>query len=141
MQKISLFHLFILQLQSILESRHQTGHTFLAMLTLRFFSHLLVYVNLCQHAKNQLILEIKLILKSRDQIDHTHFWPLPTKKVLINFYFVKPKKLNFKSQTFQYLLKCKWTFFYISDLLSSSKQTFHGIFFPMERMNQWNVSK
>ena len=55
MQKTSLFHLFRLQLQSILESRHMTGHPFLTMPTPKIFKHLLICMNLHQYAKNQLI--------------------------------------------------------------------------------------
>ena len=47
MQKISSFHLFILEMQSILESHYQTGHAqFMTMPTQTFFG---------QHAKNQAI--------------------------------------------------------------------------------------
>ena len=48
MQKISSFHLFILEMQSILGSHDQTG----------IFDQLLVYKNLHQHAKNQAISSI-----------------------------------------------------------------------------------
>ena len=52
MQKSSLFHQFIIEIQSILESCDQTGHT------QTFFDHLFIYVNLYQHVKNQAILLI-----------------------------------------------------------------------------------
>ena len=48
-RKISSFHQFILQMQSILESCNQTGHT------PKKFDQPLIYVNLYQHAKNQAI--------------------------------------------------------------------------------------
>ena len=49
MQKTSLFHLFILQIESFLESTP----------TPKIFNVLLICMNLYQHAKNQLILEIQ----------------------------------------------------------------------------------
>ena len=52
MQKFSLFHQFILELQSILESCYQTDHT------QTVFDQLFIYVNLYQHVKNQAILLI-----------------------------------------------------------------------------------
>ena len=54
MQKISLFHLFILQIQTILESRHMTSYTHFWP-TPNIFNHLLLFIKLYQHAKNQLI--------------------------------------------------------------------------------------
>ena len=54
MQKISSFHLFIPEIQPILES-HDIGwpHLFLTTLTQKNFDELLIYVDLYQHAKNQ----------------------------------------------------------------------------------------
>ena len=46
-KKISSFHQFTLEIQSILESCDQTGHT--------YFDQLIIYVNLYQHGKNQAI--------------------------------------------------------------------------------------
>ena len=51
MQKISLFHLFILQIQSFQSPALNLPHPSLTMLTPKFFNYLLVCVNLCQHAK------------------------------------------------------------------------------------------
>ena len=49
-------NMFILQIQSILESCHQTGlNTFLTMSTPKYFSHLFISMNLYQHVKSQLI--------------------------------------------------------------------------------------
>ena len=59
MQKISLFHLFILQIQSILESHHQTGHIhFWPCSPPRIFNHLLICVKLYQHANIQLVASV-----------------------------------------------------------------------------------
>ena len=58
MQKMSSFHPFILEVQSILESCDQIDHTFLTFFTTptpEFFDQLLIYVNLYQHEKNQAI--------------------------------------------------------------------------------------
>ena len=52
MQKISLFHLFISEIQSILESHDQTGNT------QNIFDQLLNLMNLYQHSKNEAILSI-----------------------------------------------------------------------------------
>ena len=60
MQKISLFNLFIIELQSILESHDQTGHA-----PLKIFYQLLIYVNLHEHAKNQAI----SLICSGDMVD------------------------------------------------------------------------
>ena len=49
-------NMFILQIQSILESCHQTGlNTFLTMSTPKYFSHLFISMNLYQHVKSRLI--------------------------------------------------------------------------------------
>ena len=59
MQKISLFHLFILQIELILESHHMTGHIhFWPLQPLNFPRpfNLYEFVPAC---KNQLILEIQ----------------------------------------------------------------------------------
>ena len=75
-KSVHIFHLFILQIQSILESHHQTSHIhFLAMLT-HFWTNQLVH---------QTFLEIQLILEFRDQIGHIHFWQRPSKNFSINF--------------------------------------------------------
>ena len=55
MQKLSLFHLFILQLQSILESSQQTGQTHLSLPTPEIINHHITCMNLFQSAKNKLI--------------------------------------------------------------------------------------
>ena len=58
MQKISLFHLFIFEIRSILEpcdQRREWPHPFLTMLTQKIFDQILIFVNLYQCAKNQLI--------------------------------------------------------------------------------------
>ena len=49
-------NMFILQIQSILESCHQTGfNTFLTMSTPKYFCHLFISMNLYQHVKSRLI--------------------------------------------------------------------------------------
>ena len=95
MQKMNLFHLFIIQ--PVLQSCHQIGHThFLTMLTQKIFDHLWICVNLYQHAKNQLI----PLAHSWDTVnfrvhrpDWTHpFFVIPNKKnldqllILVNLY-------------------------------------------------------
>ena len=59
MQKISLFHQFALEIQSILDSCDQTGHI------QTFFDQHFIYVNLCQHVKNQAI----SLICSQDMVD------------------------------------------------------------------------
>ena len=58
---------------------------------LKNFQVTFISMNLCQHPKNWLIAWIRFSdtvnLESRDQIDHTHFWPCPAKKFSINFNF------------------------------------------------------
>ena len=49
-KKISLFHLFVLEIQSILESLQATP-----MPNQKFFDQLLILVNLYQHVKNQAV--------------------------------------------------------------------------------------
>ena len=59
MQKNSLFHLFILQIQSILDFCHQIRHTqFFTMLTPKISNCFLICVKMYLHAKNQFVLEI-----------------------------------------------------------------------------------
>ena len=54
--KNKLLHLFILRIQSILESHHQTSHThFSPCPPTEIFKHLLICMNLYQNTKNQLI--------------------------------------------------------------------------------------
>ena len=56
MKKITLFHLFTFEIQSILEFHDQTVHThFWQMPTQKIFDQLLIFVILYQHAKNQFI--------------------------------------------------------------------------------------
>ena len=59
MQNISVLLQFILEIQSILESCDQTGHT------QKVFDQLFIYVNLYQHVKNQAI----LLICSGDMLD------------------------------------------------------------------------
>ena len=69
MQKISSFNRFILEIQPILESCVQTGHT------QKIFDQLLIYVNLYKHAKNQANSLIWLIKKPCNLIGWEHFGP------------------------------------------------------------------
>ena len=55
MQKISSFHLFIPQIQSILKSRHLTSHNHCWPCSPQISNHLLICANLYQAAKNLLI--------------------------------------------------------------------------------------
>ena len=65
-KKISLFHLFILEIQSNLKSLDQTPHThFLTMPFQKIFDQLLIFMNLHQHAKDQFISSIS----SRDIVN------------------------------------------------------------------------
>ena len=57
MQKISLFYLFILQIESILGSCHDWPLPFLTKPTSKIFNILLICMNLYLHPKNQLILK------------------------------------------------------------------------------------
>ena len=66
MQKISLFFLFILQIQSILKSHHMTGHTQFSVSTPKTFK--LIFMKLYQDAKNKLIPLANSILESSNQI-------------------------------------------------------------------------
>ena len=62
MQKISSFHLFILEIDSILESWDKIGHTpFVTMAKQKAFNQLLIFVNLYQHAKNQAICSDEMV--------------------------------------------------------------------------------
>ena len=62
MQKISSFHLFILEIESILESWDKIGHTpFVTMANHKDFDQLLIFVNLYQHAKNQAICSEEMV--------------------------------------------------------------------------------
>ena len=54
MQKISFYHLFILQIQSILESHQQLATPIFDHAHLIKFNYLLICVKLYKHAKNQL---------------------------------------------------------------------------------------
>ena len=81
MQKISSFHQFILVIQPILEFCGQTGkNPFLTMPIQKYFDQLLIYVNLYQHAKNQVI----SLICSGDMVDQKilqsdqlrTFWPI-----------------------------------------------------------------
>ena len=60
-------------------------HSFLTMPTPKIFSHLLICMNLYQHAKNsyfhQFILEMQSILEFQYYIGHAHFWQCLTKKI------------------------------------------------------------
>ena len=83
-KSVYIFHLFILQIQSTLESHHLTGHTHFWWCSPKN----LLCVKLYQHAKNQFhqfFLKIQSILEFRDQIGQTPFWPGPTKNFSINF--------------------------------------------------------
>ena len=57
MHKVSSFHLFILQIQSILAPSQDWPHPFLTP-NPNIFNHTLICVYTCQHAKNQLILSV-----------------------------------------------------------------------------------
>ena len=66
MQNISSFHLFILDIQLISESGEQTDQThFWPWPPKKNVDHFLIYVDLCQHAKNQAI----LLICSGDKVD------------------------------------------------------------------------
>ena len=57
-QEISLFQMFILQIQSILEYRDQIGLTYILTNPNKKNFELLVFVNLYQHAKNEVVSSI-----------------------------------------------------------------------------------
>ena len=83
-----LFHLLILQIQSILESHHQNGHTHFWPRSFFTMSTPIFVWNCTSMQKNQIhqfFLEIESILESRDQIGHIPFWPCPNKNFSINF--------------------------------------------------------
>ena len=68
-KKISLLHLFILQMESILASHHMPGHIHLLTTpTPKIFNVFSTCMNLYQNAKKQLNLEIQWTLESRYQI-------------------------------------------------------------------------
>ena len=73
MQKISSSHLFILEIQSILETYDQTGHTHFWQYP-KCFDQLLIYVDLYENAK----LAISLICTAKYILPHisgTKFFP------------------------------------------------------------------
>ena len=86
-----LLHLFILKIQPILESHHQSGQTH--FWTCLFFTMttpiLCEIVPACKKINyfDQFFLEIQSILESRDQIGYNHFWPCPpiTFQSIFNF--------------------------------------------------------
>ena len=65
MQKISSSHLFILEIQSILETYDQTGHTHFWQYP-KCFDQLLIYVDLYENAK----LAISLICTAKNILPH-----------------------------------------------------------------------
>ena len=69
MQKISLFHWFILQIVNFRVPSHDWLHPFLTTPTPKIFNVLLTCMNLYQHAKNQLILEINLGVQRPDLLN------------------------------------------------------------------------
>ena len=109
MQKTSSFHLFILQIKSVIESRHQIRHTHFGTYppkrsqslfdlhefvpackkSVSFYFILFIFIFIFITYIQMFILEIQSILESRDQIGQTHFSPCPVKKNLINFYFLQ----------------------------------------------------
>ena len=77
MQKLSFFQLFILQIQSILESCHMTSHTyFWPCQTLKFSNHLLLCRKLYQYEKTQLIPLIQSWDKVNIRVQRPD-WPYP----------------------------------------------------------------
>ena len=85
MHKISLFYLFIFEIQSILESRDETGHIHFWPSPSKNFDRLLIFVNLYQHAKNQSISSVH----SSDRLIVVFYRQMPTlPKFSITFYFV-----------------------------------------------------
>ena len=89
MQKIYLIHLFILKIQSVLESRDQTDHThFWLCPTKKVFDQLLIFLESVSTCKKislfyLFILQIQSIIESHQQTSHTHFWPCPPKRFSI----------------------------------------------------------
>ena len=86
MQKFSLFHLLISEVQSILDK------SIFDHIHPKKINQLLIFVNLYQHTKNQLfypfIFQIQSILESHDQNGYSHFWPSPPPEFSITFKFV-----------------------------------------------------
>ena len=82
MRKISLSHLFIFQIQSVLESHHHTR--FFILSSQNIFNYLLICVNLYQHAKNQVSPSVhswdtQSIWSPEIWLATAIFWPCPTK--------------------------------------------------------------
>ena len=77
MQKIRLFNWFSFEIQSILESQDQTGHTHFWSCPLnKYLDQLLTVINLHQHAKNKFI----PFFHSSDSVNFrvsSHDWPHP----------------------------------------------------------------
>ena len=72
---------------------HDWPYLFLTMPTSNIFSYLLICMDLCQDARNQLIPSFYswytvLILEPREQIVYTQFRPCPTNTFSINFWFL-----------------------------------------------------
>ena len=88
MQKISLFHLFIFEIQSISEYHDHTCHNhFLTMPTPKIFKHILICMNLYQHAKNQLIPSVHFSNKVNFRVQRPNsqhpFLTIPNQKMFI----------------------------------------------------------
>ena len=72
-KKITLFHLFIFERQSILDSCDQTSHTHFWPCPLRkIFDQLLIFVNLYQHAKNWFIPSVYSLDTVNFRVPSTH---------------------------------------------------------------------
>ena len=68
MQKISLFHLLILQIVNFKVPSQHWSYPFLTMPTPKTFNS--IFMKLYQHAKYKLIPLVNSILESSDQVDH-----------------------------------------------------------------------
>ena len=106
LQKISLFHMFILLIQSIFESHHMTSYVHFNHANPKIFKHLLICRNLYQQAKTHLISLVQSWNTVNFRVQwpdwlYSHFWPCLTKKIFtqllffVNFYqLVKNKAVS-----------------------------------------------
>ena len=82
MQRISLFHLFILQIQSVLQSCHQIGHSrfWLCLCQSSFYLH--KFVTSCKKSVSSICSFLRYSLESRIQIGEIYILTMPDQKHL-----------------------------------------------------------
>ena len=159
-KKISLFHLFIYEMQPILESYELSSQTHLSMLTPKIFCQLLIVINLYQYAKNQAISSIysgvivNLKILQSDWLGA--FWPICQERDYFqtwnlfrniasntNFYWgtnfekkLKTKFFNkFKKAYFRSISPIFWANFF-SEKPGSSRTISYGFLAPCQNLEK-----